>query len=115
VHMKRPALAAFLLFYTFLAVGAPAQRTAKWAAERKQEFEQSNSRPGLHVSESRKYSPHQSQTKTVEDGSVLVSLFRSFHPLDSETDLHHLLSGLVATQSARTISSRAPPTILNAG
>src|SRR6266850_4996745 len=111
--MKRPALAAFLLFYTFLAVGAPAQRTAKWAAERKQEFEQSNSRPGLHVSESRKYSPHQSQTKTVEDGSVLVSLFvRFFHPPDSESDLHHMLSRAAATQNGRSISSRAPPFLL---
>jgi hypothetical protein len=109
--MKRPALAAFLLFYTFFALGAPAQRTAKWAAEWKQDFSPLSSKPGLHVSESRKYSPHQSQTKTVEDGSVLVSLFRSFHPPDSETDLHHLLSGLIATQSAGIISSRAPPTI----
>jgi hypothetical protein len=110
--MKRLALAAFLLFYTFFAIGAPAERTATWAAERKQELKHFSSKPGLHVSESRKHSPHPSQTKMVEDGSVLVSLFRSFHPPDSETDLHHLLSGLVATQSSRIISSRSPPTIL---
>src|SRR6266550_4214963 len=103
--MKRLAPATFLLYYTFLALGAP--------AERKQEFKHFSSKPGLHASASRKHSPHQSQTKLVEDGSVLVSLFvRFFHPPDSESDLHHRLSQTVATQNGRSISSRAPPTIL---
>jgi hypothetical protein len=111
--MKRLAPAIFLLFYTFFALGAPAERTANWAAERKQEFKHFSSKPGLHASASRKHSPHQSQTKLVEDGSVLVSLFvRFFHPPDSESDLHHRLSQTVATQNGRSISSRAPPTIL---
>src|SRR6266850_927231 len=111
--MKRLAPATFLLFYTFFALGAPAERTATWASERKQELRHFSSKPGLHVSESRKYSPHQSQTKLVEDGSVLVSLFvRFFHPPDSESDLHHMLSRAAATQNGRSISSRAPPFLL---
>jgi hypothetical protein len=110
--MKRrlvPAL--FLVFYTASVVGLTIDRTQTWVAEHARDFKHDRSLNGARIGESHRRSPRQLHTRLIEDGPVLVSPFvRTSDPPNSETALHHLLSGFVAGQSARVISSRAPPT-----
>src|SRR5438132_8097134 len=108
--MKQLVPTLFLVFYTVSAVGWSIDRTQAWAAEHAREGKDHRSKHGARIGEWHRRSPHQVQTKWLEDGSCLVSPFvRAFGPRQSETALHHLLGGVVGGQTARGISSRAPP------
>jgi len=112
--MKQLVPTLFLVFYTVSAVGWSIDRTQAWAAEHARAGKHHQSKHGARIGEWHRRSPHQLQTKLLEDGSGLVSPFvRAFGPPQSETALHHLLRGLVAGQTARIISSRAPPTAIS--
>jgi len=111
--MRKLALFTFLLFYTASIVAVTAERTATWVTEHPQVVGHSDCDPAPHLCESRKHSPHQVQTKLLEDGSVFVPAFVcSSDPPHCETDLHNPLPGVVATQSDRIIPPRAPPSAL---
>jgi len=107
--MRRLAPALFLVFYTVSAAGSSILRTQAWVAR---EGKHHTSKQGARIGEWHRRSPHQLQTKLLEDGSGLVSPFvRVFSLPHSETALHHLPGGFPARQSVRVISSRAPPTV----
>jgi hypothetical protein len=111
--MRKFVLAIFILFYATSVVGTTMERTENWAAERAQGIKHQRSGGHAGITESHKRSPHQVQTKWLQDGSGLVSSFvRSSDPPYSETALHQLLAGFPADQNGRTISSRAPPVLL---
>jgi len=102
------------VFYTVSAVGSSIERTQAWAAEHASEGKHHQSKHGARIGEWHRRSPHQLQTKLLEDGSGLVSPFvRAFGPPLCETPLQHLLGELVAGQSARVTSSRAPPAVIS--
>jgi len=110
--MRRLAPVLFLVFYTVSAAGSSILRTQAWVAEHAREGKHHASKQGARIGEWHRRSPHQLQTKLLEDGSGLVSPFVSVFGLPhSETALHHLPGGFAARQSARVISSRAPPTV----
>ena len=89
------------------------ERTENWAAERAQGKKHQRSGSHTGITESHRRSPHQVQTKLIQDSFGLVSSFvRSSDPPYSETALHLLLSGFSPDQNGRTISSRAPPVLL---
>src|SRR5213594_2876983 len=110
--MKQLVPALFLVFYIVSAVGSSIERTQAWAAEHAREGKHHQSKHGARIGEWHRRSPHQLQTKLLEDGSGLVSPFvRIFGLPHSETALHHLPGGFVARQNARVISLRAPPPV----
>src|SRR5204862_4462515 len=110
--MKQLVPTLFLVFYTVSAGGWSIDRTKAWAAEHARAGKHHQSKHGARIGEWHRRSPHQLQTKLLEDGSGLVSPFVSVFGLPhSETALHHLPGGFAARQSARVISSRAPPTV----
>jgi len=110
--MRRLAPALFLVFYTISAAGSSILRTESWVAEHAREGKHHASKHGARIGEWHRRSPHQLQTKLLEDGSGLVSPFvRIFGLPHSETALHHLPGGFVARQNARVISLRAPPPV----
>jgi len=112
--MKQLVPALFLVFYTVSAVGLSIERTQSWVAEHAREGKHHQSKHGARIGEWHRRSPHQLQTKMLEDGSGLVSPFvRAFGPPQSEAALYQLLDGLVVGQTARLISSRAPPTAIS--
>ena len=111
--MRRLVLTIFLLFYTASVAGLTVVRTKAWAAQRAHDLKHPRPARGAQISEAQRYSPHQVQTKLLEDGSVLVSSFvRSSDLPHSETALYHRLTGFVADQNGRAVSSRAPPVLL---
>lgn len=108
--MRRVAVSAFLVFYSLSIVVRTMERTAIWVAERAH-HERTNH--GVSIAESTKYSPHQVQTKLLEDGWVLLVLaVQSCHPPDSETPIQDWLAGLVVGPNSPTASPRAPPSLL---
>jgi len=112
--MKRLAFTIFALFYGFSALGLTAERTQVWLTEHASLGKHGSSEHGLCAEDLRRPSqPHVRSTLLLEDHSVVLSSFvRSFDPVHSETELHHRLSDFTPEQRSRTISSRAPPTIL---
>ena len=111
--MRKFVLALFILFYATSVVGMTMERTENWAAERAQGLKHQRSGGHAGITDSHKHSPHQVQTKLLQDGFGLVSAFvRSSDPPYSETALHQLLSGFPPDQNGRIISSRAPPVLL---
>jgi hypothetical protein len=108
--MRKLALTAFLLLYTLSVVVRTMERTEVWAAERLSQFGQHRSTHGPGFAETGKHSPHQVQTKLLEDGWVLVLPFVASTELPhSEKASHYCLAGFVANPNSRTLSSRAPP------
>ena len=112
--MKRLAFTFFAFFYGLSALGLTAERTQVWLTEHASLVKHTGGDHGLSANDLRRPShPHARSTLLLEDHSVVLSSFvRSFDPLHSETELHHRLSGFTPEQRGRTISSRAPPTIL---
>ena len=112
--MKRLAFTFFAFFYGLSALGLTAERTQVWLTEHASLVKHTGGDHGLSANDLRRPShPHARSTLLLEDHSVVLSSFvRSFDPLHSETELHHRLSGFTPEQRSRTISSRAPPTIL---
>jgi hypothetical protein len=113
--MKRLACTVFALFYGLSALGLTAERTQVWLTEHASLGKHgSSSDHGLRAEDVRRPSPpHVRSTLLLEDHSVVLSSFvRSFDPIRSESELHHRFSGFTPEQRSRTISSRAPPTIL---
>ena len=112
--MKRLAFTFFAFFYGLSGLGLTAERTQVWLTEHASLVKHTGSEHGLSANDLRRPShPHARSTLLLEDHSVVLSSFvRSFDPLHSETELHHRLSGFTPEQRGRTISSRAPPTIL---
>ncbi len=112
--MRQLVPALFLAFYTVSAVGLSIERTQAWAAEHAREGRHHQSKQGARIGEWHRRSPLQLQTKLLEDGSGLVSpVVGAFALPLSETPLYHLLGGFIAGQTARVISSRAPPTAIS--
>src|SRR3989442_15855158 len=97
--MRRLAPALFLVFYTVSAAGSSILRTQAWVAEHAREGEPHASKHGARIGEWHRRSPHQLQTKLLEDGSDLVLPFvRGFGLPHFETSLHHLPGGVAAQQ-----------------
>jgi hypothetical protein len=112
--MKRLALTIFALFYGLSALGLTAERTQVWLTAHASLAKHAKGDHDLRANDLRRPSqPHVRSTLLLEDHSVVLSSFvRSFDPLRSETELHHGLPDFIPEQRGRSISSRAPPTIL---
>ena len=108
--MRRLISALFIVLYTVSVIGLTIDRTQARAAEHARDSKHGRSKHGARIGEWHRRSPRQLNTKLMEDGSVLASPFIYTYPTRYETALHHLLSGSIAVQGARLISSRAPPT-----
>jgi len=89
------------------------ERTQTWVAEHARDSKRARQN-GARIGEWHRRSTRQIiQTKLIEDGSGLASLFVATNPPHSETALHNLLSGFAAGPSTRVVSSRAPPTAIS--
>jgi hypothetical protein len=112
--MKRLVFTIFALLYGLSTLGLTAERTQVWLTEHASLGKHGSSNHGLRAEDLRRPSlPHVRSTLLLEDHSVVLSSFvRSFDPIHSESELHHHLSDFIPEQRSRTISSRAPPTIL---
>src|SRR6185295_1975125 len=106
--MRRLALTIFLLLFTLSAAARTFERTEAWAAEHPRHAHRS-----AGFNESHKHSPHDVQTKLLEDGSVGDSASAvSSDPPHSETAFHSQLSDFAAVPNDRIDSSRAPPALV---
>ena len=103
--MKRLATGTFVLFYTALAVFLTVDRTFTWAAARAE-----SSKP--RAAELWHHSPHESQTRMLEEGFVICLNQDISIPSIAEENLRQVSSASVVTQNDRPISSRAPPSLL---
>jgi hypothetical protein len=111
--MKRLAFTIFALLYGLSTLGLTAERTQVWLTEHASLGKHGHSDHGLRAEDLRRPSqPHVRSTLLLEDHSVVSSFVRSFDPIHSESELHHRFTDFTPEQRSRTISSRAPPTIL---
>jgi len=102
--MKRLATGTFILFYAAFAVFLTVDRTFTWAAAHAE-----SSKP--RAAEQWHHSPHQSQTRILEEGFVICLNRDISIPSVAEENLGQVSSASVVTQNDRPIPSRAPPTL----
>jgi len=103
--MKRLATGTFILFYTAFAVFLTIDRSLTWAATHAE-----SSKP--RAAELSRHSPHQFQTRMLEEGFVICLSQDISIPLAAEENLRQVSSASVVTPDDRPISSRAPPSLL---
>ena len=113
--MKRLVLTIFLVIFCASIIGRTVERTASWAAQHSNNDDFKHSTPnraGARMGEGRKHIPWQVHTKLLEHGYMAVSFDRSTDPPLSESAVHNNLGAVVTEQIGRTLSSRAPPSLL---
>jgi hypothetical protein len=113
--MKRFVLTIFLVIFSVSIIGRTVERTASWAAQHSNNDDFKHSTPnraGSRMGEGRKHTPWQVHTKLLEHGYMAVSFDRSTDPTLSESAVHHSLGGAAMEQIGRTLSPRAPPSLL---
>jgi|SRR5262245_15451343 len=113
--MKRVTASIFLLIFAVSTAGRTIERTEAWAAQHVLKSKPLDpSSPGQPTAETHKQQPREKQTKLLEDGSILhVSFIRSSNTPPSTNALAHPLTGFIADPNDRTLSSRAPPSLLS--
>ena len=111
---KRLIPAIFLFVYTVSVVGSTTLRTQAWIAEHANDANYHNSQQPVRIGVWQPRSPGQVlQTKSLEDGWALPSLFAGTNPPLQETNLRQAMSALADGQTAGFISSRAPPAVVS--
>ena len=112
--MKRVVLTVFLAVFAASVIGRSVARTAAWTADHASDFGHSKSdRGGARMGETRsKHTQWQVDPKPLQDGSLEASFVRSLDPPLQDGTLHHADSTFVSDLSSRTLSSRAPPTLI---
>ena len=110
--MKRVALTVFLALFAASIIGRSVERTVSWASQHAHDFGRSTpDRTGVRMAEARKHTPGQ-LSKSLQDGSLDLSIIRSFEPPLPETTLYHALTAFVTDPNEHILSSRAPPAII---
>src|SRR5262245_34333650 len=112
--VKRVASAIFLLIFTASSAVRIMERTEAWAAQHTSNFSHlASDSAGQPLAEVHKQQPREKQSKLLEDGWVLhVSFVRSAHTSLSSDVLLHPLTGFIPDSGERSLSSRAPPSLL---
>jgi hypothetical protein len=113
--MKRLAAATFLLIFALSTAVRTMERTEAWVAQRAFKSKHLDpSRAGQPTTELHKQNRQEKQTKLLEDGWGLhVSFIRSSDTPPSANALAHPLTGFVTDPNDRTLSPRAPPSLLS--
>jgi hypothetical protein len=85
----------------------------QWAAQHADDFGHSKRDRGIaRLAETRKHTPWQVHTKLLQDGSLATSFAQTSDPPLPESTLQHAQVTFISNQNSRTLSPRAPPSLI---